>query len=241
MVDKQVAIVTGGNKGIGFEVARQLGRKGYAVVIGCRDAGRGEAAAGRLRADGLDARAVVLDVTAAGSPAAAAARVEAELGRADVLVNNAGVALEAATVAGADLAKVRATFETNVFGLLAATQAFLPLVRRSPAGRVVNVSSGLGSLAQNADPAWEYAAVKPAGYNTSKAAVNMLTVLLADELKGTAVKVNAADPGYTATDLNGHSGPQTVEVGAEAIVRLATLPADGPTGGYFDRAGPVPW
>ncbi len=241
MVDKRVAVVTGGNKGIGFEVARQLGRRGYAVVIGCRDAGRGEAAAGKLRAEGVDVRAVPLDVTAEGSPAAAAARVGADLGRVDVLVNNAGVALEAAAVAGADLAKVRATYETNVFGLLAVTQAFLPLVRQSPAGRVVNVSSGLGSLAQNADPEWEHAAVKAAAYNSSKAAVNMLTVILAAEMKGTPVKVNAADPGYTATDLNGNRGTQTVEVGAEAIVRLATLAADGPTGGYFDRAGPVPW
>jgi NAD(P)-dependent dehydrogenase (short-subunit alcohol dehydrogenase family) len=194
-----------------------------------------------LRAEELDVRAVPLDVTAADSPVAAAARIEAELGRADVLVNNAGVALEVAAVAGADLAKVRATFETNVFGLIAVTQAFLPLVRKSPAGRIVNVSSGLGSLTQNADPTWQHAAVKPAGYNSSKAAVNMLTVILANELKGTAIKVNAADPGYTATDLNGNRGTQTVEVGTEAIVRLATLPSDGPTGGFFDRSGPVPW
>ena len=133
------------------------------------------------------------------------------------------------------------TYETNVFGVFAVTQAFLPLLKKSEAGRIVNHSSGLGSLTQNSDPNWDFAGVKPLAYNSSKAALNMMTVVFAAELKDTSIKVNAADPGYTATDLNQNSGPRTVEQGATAAVRLATLPGDGPTGGYFDEDGPVPW
>ena len=238
--NRPVALVTGGNKGIGFEVARQLGRDhGMAVVLGCRDGGRGRAAAERLAAEGIDARAVVLDVTDPASVAAAAGT----LGRLDVLVNNAGIvaAGDRRPATDVELADLRATFETNVFGPATVTRLMLPLLRRSPAGRVVNVSSGLGSLAQNSDPTWQYAAVKALAYNSSKAALNMQTVILAAALAGTAVKVNAADPGYTATDLNGNQGTQSVEQGSRAIVRLATLGPDGPTGGYFDAAGVVPW
>ena len=142
---------------------------------------------------------------------------------------------------GTDLETVRKTFETNFFGTIAVTQAMLPLVRKGAAGRVVNVSSGLGSLALNSDPASPYASVKLLAYNSSKAALDMMTIPLAYELRDTRVKVNAADPGYTATDLNGNSGTQTVEEGSEAILRLAQLPDDGPTGGFFDRNGVVPW
>jgi NAD(P)-dependent dehydrogenase (short-subunit alcohol dehydrogenase family) len=236
-----IALITGGNKGLGYETARRLGGAGYAVLVGARDAGRGEAAAARLAEGGVDARFVQLDVTSAESVRAAAAWVTQHVGRLDVLVNNAGVALEAAGVTTADPELMARTFDINVFGQVRVTQAFLPLLRQSPAGRIVNVSSGLGSLAQNADPSWAFAAVKPASYNASKAAFNMLTVILAAELAGTAIKVNAADPGYTATDLNQNMGTQTVAEGTDAIVRLATLGADGPTGGYFDRHGVVPW
>ena len=136
---------------------------------------------------------------------------------------------------------LRRTYETNVLGVFAVTKAMLPLLRKSEAGRIVNMSSGLGSLAQNSDPDWEFAGVKPLAYNSSKAALNMITVVFAAELKGTPIKVNAADPGFTATDLNQHRGTRTVEQGATAAVRLATLSAGGPTGGYFDENGVVPW
>ena len=140
-----------------------------------------------------------------------------------------------------DLRAVQRVMETNFFGTLAMTQAMLPLLRTAPAARIVNVSSGLGSLTLNGDPNWEFAAFKLLGYNASKAALNMLTVQLAYELRETAIKVNSADPGFTATDLNGHQGHQTVEEGAAEPVRLALLPSDGPTGGFFETAGPRPW
>jgi NAD(P)-dependent dehydrogenase (short-subunit alcohol dehydrogenase family) len=171
---------------------------------------------------------------------AAAATIEAAHGRLDVLVNNAGIADRAdGPPSRADLDAVRRTLLTNFVGPAAVAQAMLPLLRRSPAGRIVNVSSGLGSLAQNSDPGWEFAEVKYLGYSASKAALNMLTVQLAFELKDTPIKVNSVDPEYTATDLNDHRGTQTVEEGAAEAVRLALLPADGPTGGYFSSA--VPW
>ena len=242
MAEKKVALITGANKGIGKEIARQLGAQGMTVLLGARDAGRGEEAATELKASGADAHAITLDVTDEASISAAAVKVESDYGRLDVLVNNAGIALDGGGPASAlDVDTLRRTYETNVFGVFAVTQAFLPLLRKSEAGRIVNLSSGLGSLAQNSDPTWQYAGVKAAAYNSSKAALNMITVIFAAELKDIAIKVNAADPGYTATDLNQHSGPRTVAQGATAAVRLATLPADGPTGGYFDEDGVVPW
>ena len=241
MADNKVALITGANKGIGKEVARQLGAQGIIVLIGARDKQRGEEAAAELTAGGADAHAFLLDVTDQASVDAAARQVESEYGRLDVLVNNAGIALDTGAASALDLETLRRTYETNVFGVFGVTQAFLPLLKRSEAGRIVNVSSGLGSLSQNSDPNWDYAAVKPLAYNSSKAALNMMTVIFAAELKGTGIKVNAADPGYTATDLNHNQGHQTVEQGAAAAVRLATLPDDGPTGGFFDEAGAVPW
>ena len=241
--EKPLALITGANKGIGYEIARQLGKDhGMTVLIGARDETRGRDAAGKLAADGIDARPLRLDVTDPASVEAAARHIERDFGgKLDVLVNNAGVALERCPASETDLSKFKATYDTNVFGPFVVTKAMLPLLKKSSAGRVVNVSSGLGSLTQNSDPNWEYAKVKPLAYNSSKAALNMQTVLFADELKDTPIKVNAADPGYTATDLNGHQGHRTVDEGARAAVRLATLPEDGPTGGYFDEAGPVPW
>ncbi len=241
MAEKKIALITGANKGIGKEIARQLGAQGMTVLIGARDLGRGEEAAAELTAGGADAHAVRLDVTDAASIEAAAHQIEANHGRLDVLVNNAGIALDGGPASALDMDTLRRTYETNVFGVFAVTKAFLPLLKKSEAGRIVNHSSGLGSLTQNSDPNGQYAGVKPLAYNSSKAALNMMTVIFAAELQDTPIKVNAADPGYTATDLNQNSGPRTVEQGATAAVRLATLPADGPTGGYFDEDGIVPW
>jgi NAD(P)-dependent dehydrogenase (short-subunit alcohol dehydrogenase family) len=241
-VRKKVALVTGANKGIGLEIGRQLASlHGMIVLIGARDESRGREAAGKLGAEGLDARAVELNVTDQKSIDAAARRIATEFGRLDVLVNNAGVFLDPVPPSQLEMDVLRRTYETNVFGVFATTKAMLPLLRRSSAGRIVNLSSGLGSLAQNSDPSWEFAAVKPLAYNSSKTAVNAITVLFAAELKDTGIKVNAADPGYTATDMNQHQGTRTVAEGALAAVRLATLPPDGPTGGYFNESGRVPW
>jgi NAD(P)-dependent dehydrogenase (short-subunit alcohol dehydrogenase family) len=241
MTERRVAVVTGANKGIGLEIARQLAREGMRVFIGARDEERGRAAAEKLRAEGLDAHALRLDVTDDASVAAAASRVEREAGRLDVLVNNAGIAIDNGPPSRVSLDVVRKTYETNVFGVVRATQAFLPLLRRSDAGRIVNLSSSLGSLARNSDPAWDFSSVKFLAYNSSKSALNAATLQFAWELRDTHIKVNAADPGYVATDMNRHQGVRTVEQGAATPVRLATLPADGPTGGFFDDAGPVPW
>ena len=241
MAEKKIALITGANKGIGKEIARQLGAQGMTVLIGARDSGRGEEAAAELTAGGADTHAVRLDVTDAASIEAAARQIEGEYGRLDVLVNNAGIALDGGPASALDMDTLRRTYETNVFGVFAVTKAFLPLLKKSEAGRIVNHSSGLGSLTENSDPNGQYAGIKPLAYNSSKAALNMMTVIFAAELKDTPIKVNAADPGYTATDLNQNSGPRTVEQGATAAVRLATLPADGPTGGYFDEDGIVPW
>jgi len=240
--DRRISLVTGANKGIGFEVARQLGQAGHRVLLGARDVSRGQQAATILQAEGLDVRYIALDLSDPASLTAAATDIEANEGRLDVLVNNAGISLQGDGLPGtADLAVVRQIFETNFFGAVAVTQALLPLLKKSRAGRVVNVSSGLGSITLNNDPTWDYAAVKLLGYNGSKAAMNMFTVLLAAELKEHGIKVNAANPGYTATDLNGHSGPQTVPEGAAETVRLALLPDDGPTGSFSANEGAEPW
>jgi NAD(P)-dependent dehydrogenase (short-subunit alcohol dehydrogenase family) len=239
---KGIALVTGANKGIGFEVTRRIVTAGMIVLLGARNAALGEAAAAQLRAENLDVRFVELDVVKFETIESAAATILADFGRLDVLVNNAGINDPAdGPPAASDIAAVRRVMETNFFGTLAVTQAMLPLLRKAPAGRIVNVSSGLGSLTWNADPNWEYAPVKLLGYNASKAAMNMLTVQLAYELRETAIKVNSANSGYTATDLNGHRGHQTVAEGAAETVRLALLPPDGPTGGFFETSGPDPW
>lgn len=239
---QRIALVTGANKGIGFEIARQLAGRGDTVVLGARNEERGREAEAKLKAENFDAHFVHLDVEDAASHQRAAKFVAERFGRLDVLVNNAGVALDGSFKASdvpQDL--LRKTFDTNFFGVIAVTQAFLPLLRKSAAGRIVNVSSGLGSLTQHGDPSWEFYEVKPLAYNSSKTALNAFTVTLAHELKGTKIKVNSADPGFTATDLNGNSGYKTVEQGASVIIELATLPDDGATGGYFDDKGAVPW
>ncbi len=236
---KKIALITGANKGIGKEIARQLGGLGMKVLVGVRDSGRGEEAVTELKAGGVDAEAIHIDVTDEASIIEAARQIDEKFGRLDVLINNAGIALETTSVLDMDV--LRRTYDTNVFGVFAVTKAMLPLLKKSAAGRIVNMSSGLGSLTQNSDPNWPFAAVKPLAYNSSKAALNMMTVVFAAELKDTPIKVNSADPGYTATDLNQNRGTRTVEQGAIAAVRLATLPADGTTGGYYDEDGIVPW
>ncbi len=168
--------------------------------------------------------------------------IRERFGKLDVLINNAGISIDAgARPSQLGIEVLRKTFETNVFGAFAVLQALLPLLRKAEAGRVVNVSSGLGSLTLNSDPNYEFARVKPLAYNSSKTTLNALTVLFAHEPKDTSIKVNSADPGFTATDLNNHRGTRSVEQAARIIVRLATLPASGPTGGFFDENGPVPW
>jgi NAD(P)-dependent dehydrogenase (short-subunit alcohol dehydrogenase family) len=231
-------LITGANKGLGFETARRLLAAGHTVYAGSRDAGRGHRAAERL-----GARMVLLDVTDDASVEAAAKAIEAE-GGLDVLVNNAGIEARkpdggvfGAAEMTADM--MRALFETNVFGVVRVTHAFLPLLRRSAAPVIVNVSSGLGSMARMTaagTPAYAYPGV---AYPTSKAAVNMITIQYAKAFPG--IRINAVEPGFTATDLNMHQGTQTVEEGAEIIVRMAQAGPDGPTGGYFDAKGRLSW
>ncbi|RDK08119.1 SDR family oxidoreductase [Cupriavidus lacunae] len=238
----RIALVTGANKGIGFEIARQLGKSGASILLGARDTARGEAAAASLKSEGIDAHFVQIDLAEPSTIEAAAAAIGARYGRLDVLVNNAGIADQAdGWPSKTSISAVRHIFDTNFFGALAVTQAMLPLLRKSTASRIVNVSSGLGSLTHNSDPTWEFAQVKLLGYNASKAALNMLTVQLAAELRDMGIKVNSADPGFTATDLNGHSGHQTVAQGAAAAIQLALLADDGPSGGFFSASQSEPW
>ena len=240
--EKTVALVTGANKGIGFEVAQKLGKAGMTIYVGSRNRGRGEAAAKSLQSQGIDARFVELDLADASTIDKAAETIAAEQGRLDILVNNAGIVVEGDGTPGeADVDSIRRTFETNFFATVLVTQKMLPLIRKSKAARIVNVSSGLGSLTLNSDPNNEFSGYRILGYSASKTALNMFTIMLAKELKEEGILVNSADPGYTATDLNGHRGPQTVEEGASEVIRLATLPADGPSGGYSDMHGPRPW
>lgn len=241
----KVVLITGANKGIGFEVARQLGRAGFTVLLGARDAKRGEEAAAKLRGEGLDVRYVVADLDrAAETGKALADQIQKEFGHLDVLVNNAGIFdltggdSPASTVTSEALKR---TFEINFFGTVEFTQPLLPLLRGAESARIINVSSGLGSLGLNSDATSPFYPVKPLGYNASKAALNMFTVDLAWELRDTKIKVNSICPGYTATDLNGNSGTQTIEEGAEAIVRFAQQPDDSPTGGFFHKDGTYPW
>ena len=231
-------LITGANKGLGFETARRLIAAGHTVYLGCRDAERGSRAA-----DELGARLVQLDVTDDDSVRAAAKKIETD-GGLDVLVNNAGI--EGRTAGGrvvdaadttADL--MRTLFETNTLGVVRVTHAFLPLLQRSPAPVVVNVSSGLASLTHVTTPQTPTYAFPGIAYPASKAAVNMVTVQYAKAFP--TLRINAVEPGYTATDLNHHTGTQTVEQGAEIIVRMAQVGPDGPTGGFFDARGPLPW
>ena len=246
-----IALITGANKGIGLETARQLGARGVTVLIGARDEARGVAAERALRDGGADARFVPLDVTDAKSAQQAADWIDREYGRLDILVNNAAIA-RGGPPSQTDLDAMREVYETNVFGVIMVTNAMLPLLRRAPAARIVNVSSEVGSITSMTDPASPLAQM-PAGlaYPSSKSALNMITAMYAKELRDTPIKVNAANPGYTKTDLNRNTGFRSVAEGAEASVHLATLDADGPSGvlwGHLwtadaphDAYGPLPW
>ncbi len=251
MHDKPVALVTGANQGIGLQIAKDLAAHGFTVLIGSRNFERGRAAAKTVEGD---AHALQLDVTDQASIAAAANRIHDELGRLDVLVNNAAISntrlrpgesveeySKSTRPSNVSLDEVRAVWETNVFGVLAVTQAMLPLLREAPAARIVNVSSGVGSLTVNSDPAFPYRPIFGPIYPASKTALNAMTLALAIELESTGIKVNAACPGYTKTNLNNYSGTQTVEEGAREPVRLALLGPDGPTGTFSNSTGPLPW
>ena len=239
----RVALVTGANKGIGLAIARGLGRLGHVVLVGARDPQRGAAAALDLQRESIDARVVVIDVSDPASVRAAAREIAEGVGRLDVLVNNAAVKLEfhPAPPSTTAMDVVRETFETNVFGTMEVIQAMLPLLLRSPSPRIVNMSSGLGSLTLSATPGTSYHAKPMLGYNTAKAAVNAMTIQFANELAATPLKVNAADPGYVRTDMTRNDGTRTPDEGAAVAIRLATLPDDGPSGGFFDERGPIPW
>ncbi|WP_433466316.1 SDR family oxidoreductase [Spirillospora sp. CA-128828] len=241
MSEQQIALVTGANKGIGYEIAAGLGALGWAVGVGARDEGRRETAVEKLRAAGVDAFGVALDVTDDASVEAAARLVEERAGRLDVLVNNAGVTggmpQEPTRV---DPETMRTVVETNVIGVIRVTNAMLPLLRRSASPRIVNMSSGVGSLTRQSTPGAETGPIS-AAYSPSKTFLNAVTVQYAKELGDTNILINAACPGYCATDLNGFRGFRTAEQGAAIAIRLARLPDDGPTGAFFEDAGVVPW
>jgi NAD(P)-dependent dehydrogenase (short-subunit alcohol dehydrogenase family) len=237
-----VALVTGANKGIGYEVARQLAEQGSSVLLGARDEVRGKQAADALASSGLPVTPVWLDVTDSGSIAAAARDIEARYGRLDILVNNAGIAGPfQVPPSTATVDALREIYETNVFGVVAVTNALLPLLRRSAAGRIVNLTSHTGALTlamHQQSPFWQQNML---GYQSSKTAVNAITVAYAKELWDTGIKVNAANPGLVATDINNHRGNRTPAQGAAIVVRLATLGQDGPSGTSQDDDGAVPW
>ena len=236
-MNAKIALITGANKGIGLQIARDLAAHGLTVLVGSRNLEHGEAAAAEI---GNNAHAIQLDVTDAASIAAAATRIRTEFGRLDILINNAGIVIQPDSVTESSLQNIRAVYETNVFGVIAVTQAMLPLLREAPSARIINVSSSLGSLTYTSDATHHHHAFAGV-YSSSKSALNGVTVALAKDLESTKIKVNAADPGYTATALNNFSGPRTVEEAAREPVRLALLGDDAPTGTFTNEDGPVPW
>lgn len=251
MQNQPVALITGGNQGIGLQIAKRLAAHGFTVLVGSRDLEKGQAAANSIEGD---ARALQLDVTDQASIDAAAERIRVELGRLDVLVNNAGIAhagkqaqplaeiVRTGRASVASLDETRAVFETNVFGVIAVTQAMLALLRAAPAARIVNVSSGRASLTLASDPhESRRRAMFGVTYAASKAALNAVTVAFALDLESSGIKVNAAAPGFTVTAMNNFEGRHTAEEAAREPVRLALLGPDGPTGTFSDENGPIPW
>ena len=239
---KKIALVTGANKGIGFEVARQLAASGCTVLLGARNKALGEEAAATLKREGCDVRYLSIDLDDPATIATAAKDIDADFGHLDILVNNAGIAGQGDGLpSSCSLDAIERAFRVNFLGTVAVTQAMLPLLRKASSASIVNVSSGLGSLTKSGDPAWTHVAAKYLGYAASKAALNMLTVQLAYDLHGTSIKVNSVAPGYTATDLNQHRGTQSIPEGAAEIIRLALLPDNGPTGTFSNAQGIVPW
>ncbi|WP_027341368.1 SDR family oxidoreductase [Hamadaea tsunoensis] len=245
MSNVKIALVTGANKGIGYAIAAGLGARGHRVGVGARDEARLETAVEKLRADGVDAFGVPLDVTSRRSVTEAAELIESQAGGLDILVNNAGIsgAMGPGWLQGPtdlDLDVVRAVVETNVLGVIQVTNAMLPLLRRSPSPRIVNVSSSVGSLTLQADPDIEMGPVM-AAYAPTKTYLNAVTVQYARQFAGTGILINAACPGLVATDFTGFHGPRTPEQGAATAIRLALLPDGGPTGSFFDDDGTIPW
>jgi len=241
---KKIALITGANKGLGFEMARQLGKAGISVVLAARDPQKGEAAAQKLRSEGLDAQFLKLDVTDPQDRAAASAFLEKSFGRLDILINNAGILAEPmgnGKVSTTSEDTLHRTFETNFFAPVALTQALLPLLQKSDAGRIVNMASVLGSQTMHADPKSPIYDFKSLSYDASKAALNSFTIHLAHELKDTKIKVNSAHPGWVKTDMGTDAAPMEIPEGAKTGVDLALLGVDGPTGGFFHLGRPLPW
>ncbi|MFI6983488.1 SDR family oxidoreductase [Embleya sp. NPDC050154] len=243
--EQTTVLITGANKGLGFEAARRLGELGWTIFLGSRDEGRGRAAADKLTDGGAKVVMVPLDVTSDESVTAAVRLVREHTDRLDVLINNAGAPGRGIAPADATVEEIHSVYDTNVYGPIRVTQAFLPLLRAAEQPRVVMVSSGGGSFAVVTDPAQPFSKMHELAYSSSKAALNMLTVRYAQALPG--IKFNVATPGevanrkFAATDMNRHTGELTVTEGTDSIVRLALLDADGPTGTFTDRLGPVAW
>lgn len=243
--NKQVALITGANKGIGLETARQLSKLGITVILGSRDAGKGEVAAAKLRAEGLDVRPLQLDVTNAEDRNAAVKFLDKNFGKLDILINNAGIA-ETNAWSGNNTSSttpemLQQIFETNLFAPVALTRALLPLLRKSHAARIVNLSSIMGSLTLHSDPKSPIYGIKPFAYDASKAALNAFTIHLAHELRDTKIKVNSAHPGWVKTDMGTDAAPMDIVTGAATSVALATLSEDGPTGAFIHMGKPLPW
>jgi NAD(P)-dependent dehydrogenase (short-subunit alcohol dehydrogenase family) len=241
---KKIALITGANKGLGLETARQLGTQGITILLGARDLAKGEAAAAMLKKEGIDARAVKLDIENPADYAAVTSIIEKDFGVLDILVNNAAVFKDkrGPNVTSTTSAEVlRKTFDTNFFAVVALTQALLPLLRRSSAGRIVNLSSILGSLTLHGTKGSYVSELKTFAYNASKAALNSFTLHLAHELANTKIKVNSAHPGWVKTEMGGQNAVMEIVDGAKTSVALATLPEDGPTGGFFHMGQPVSW
>jgi NAD(P)-dependent dehydrogenase (short-subunit alcohol dehydrogenase family) len=242
--EKKIALITGANKGLGFEMAKQLGQAGVTVVLGARDPQKGEAAAATLRSEGLDAHFLKLDVNSAADRAAAAAFLANKFGRLDILINNAGISAEplgTGKIATTTADVLTRTLDTNFVAPVMLTQALLPLLNKSAGGRVVNMSSILGSQALHADPKSPIYDFKSLAYDASKAALNSFTIHLAHELQGTKIKVNSAHPGWVKTDMGTDAAPMELPEGAKTGVALALLSEDGPSGGYFHLGKPLPW
>jgi NAD(P)-dependent dehydrogenase (short-subunit alcohol dehydrogenase family) len=237
----KVALITGANKGIGFEVARQIAKAGWTVVAAARNEELGRQAAAKLQAEGLDVHFVYLDLNAPETALTAAETIRKQFGKLDLLINNAAIAGKAdGPPSKVNIETVDTVMRTNFMGTIAVTQAMLPLLRRAAKAQIINVSSELGSISQQTDPSWKFAAVKVLAYCASKAALNMFTVQLAYEFRDGKIAVNSVNPGYTATDLNAHSGSQSIEEGAAEIVRVALL--DPPvTGKFLETGGEIPW
>jgi NAD(P)-dependent dehydrogenase (short-subunit alcohol dehydrogenase family) len=243
--EKKVAFVTGGNRGIGLETARQLGKKDVKVVIGSRDLEKGKAAAEKLRADGADVEAIRFDINKQSDFKEAYNYFDKNFGKLDILINNAAVSKE--TIGGPNNASsvspavLRETFDTNFFGTIELTQVLLPLLKKAPEGRIVNLSSILGSLELHSDPNSFIYGAKTLAYDASKTALNAFTVHLAHELRDTKIKVNSAHPGWVKTEMGTDAAPMEIPDGAKTSVQLALLSADGPTGGYFHMGETLPW